>query len=240
MKLTVLGRYGKYPNKNGATCSYLVESKSGAKIILDMGSGSLKNLANVCAYEDIDAVVISHFHGDHCADAFVFRNIALEQTKKGLRAPISFFMPEQPQEEYYALSSCEGFAAQAVCGGMKTSIKDFCLEFFEMSHTLPTFGVRVTDGEKCLAYTADTTYTKTIKTLVEGCDLALVDACILQREHSAESPHISVYGIAELTKSVPVTILTHLSQGREDETLSEALGINKNARLAEELITLTL
>ena len=37
------------------------------------GSASLKNLDKVIDYKHIDAVVVSHFHGDHCADAFVFR-----------------------------------------------------------------------------------------------------------------------------------------------------------------------
>lgn len=237
MKLTVLGRYGKYPNKDGATCSYLIESKGGAKILLDMGSGSLRNLAKVCAYEQIDAVVLSHFHGDHISDAFVFRNIAFELTKTGVwETDFPFFMPEKPQNEFLALSSA-GIAVHIVNEGMVAQIKDFQLKFFEMNHTLPTFGVRLDDGEKCLAYTADTKYCANIKKLTEGADIALVDACILRKNHTKESPHICVYDIAEITKDIPKTVLTHLEAGNEDEILAEALSVNKNAVLAQELKT---
>lgn len=240
MKLTVLGRYGKYPNKDGATCSYLVESKGGAKILLDMGSGTLRNLANICAYEDIDAIVLSHFHGDHIADAFVFRNIAFELTKTRVwQSSLPLFMPDTPHEEFLALSSA-GIAVHTVSDGMFAEIKDFRLQFFEMSHTLPTFGVAVSDGEKRLAYTADTRYCKNLEKLTEGADLALVDACILKKNHTQESPHISVYDMAEITKDIPKTVLTHLDAGKEDEILAEARSVNKNARLAQELKTLEI
>lgn len=236
MKLTVLGRYGKYPNSNGATCSYLLESRKGTKIILDMGSGSLQNLNKVLPYEQIDGVVISHFHGDHCSDAFVFRNIAIEFIKKGLwKSKLPFFMPYKSQEEFNALKKCQGFDTKIITNGLKASIKDFQLEFFEMKHPLPVFGVRVTDGQKTIAYTADTVMCHNLPLLLQASDLALVDACILSKDHTEKMPHISIKDMAALTKNVPLTVLTHLNEGQEQQTLAEALTQNKNAILAEEL-----
>lgn len=240
MKLTVLGKYGKYPNKHGATCGYLIESNGGARVLLDMGSGVLRNLAAICDYHTIDGIILSHFHGDHVADAFVFRNIAFELTKTGVwQSPIPIFMPPTPENEFLALSS-SGIAPQVTSDGMIARIKDLNLEFFEMCHTLPTFGTKISDGKKCVAYTADTRQCGNISKLIAGADLALVDACILKKDHHEQSPHISVYDIAGMTKDIPKTILTHLDCGKEADILSEALSVNKNCQLAQELKTILI
>ncbi|MFW5780160.1 MAG: MBL fold metallo-hydrolase, partial [Bacillota bacterium] len=198
MKLTVLGRYGKFPNKDGATCSYLIQSSGGTRIVLDMGSGSLHNLNKILDYKDIDGVIISHFHGDHCADAFVFRNIALELTKTDVwKTKLPFFMPQHPIDEYNALKSCPGFEVVDIHNELKSRIKDLELEFIRVNHPLPTFGVRVIDSEKkVLSYTADIMDKKNLDKLFKGSDFALVDACILQKNHKEGAPHISVKNIA--------------------------------------------
>lgn len=236
MKLTTLGRYGKYPNSEGATCSYLIESDNGTKILLDMGSGSLINLNKIIAFEQIDGVIISHFHGDHCADAFVFRNIAFEYIKRGIwTTQLPFFMPEKPEEEYNALKKCQGFDAKIIANGLKAKIKDISVEFFEMKHPLPVFGCRISDGRNTIAYTADTVMCDNLVKLLKGCDLALVDACILSKNHTEDMPHISVKDIAFLTREIPLTVLTHLEKEQEQEILAEALTQNNNVQLAEEL-----
>lgn len=236
MKLTALGVYGKYPNSTGATCSYLIESQKGAKIILDMGSGSLQNFNKIIPYKDIDGIVLSHFHGDHIADAFVFRNIAFEYINNGVwETKLPFFMPNNPEEEYRALKSCKGFQSIEIHNKLKAKIKDFSLEFFELKHPITVYGVRVSDGKNSIAYTADTVMCDNLPKLLMGCDLALVDACILSKNHNGDMPHISVKDMAYLTKGVPLTLLTHLEKGLESQILDEALTQNKNVALAEEL-----
>ncbi|HHT83139.1 MAG: MBL fold metallo-hydrolase [Christensenellales bacterium] len=242
MKLSITGRYGKYPNQNGATCGYVAESSKGTKIVLDMGSGSLRNLSKLMPYSDIDAVVISHFHGDHCADAFVFRNIAVEYVKSGVwEAPLPFFMPNEPYEEYAALKSCLGFDSIVIHDGCKFTVKDLELTFYKLEHPLPVYGVKIKEeGGKVLSYTADTVMCDNLLRLVEGCDMALVDACLLEKNHTPQSPHISVKEMAFITRDIPLTALTHLEKGQEAQILEEALSQNKNAFLVEELKTYQL
>ena len=237
MKVTAIGRYGKYPNKDGATCCYLIESAQ-TKIVLDMGSASLKNLDKVIDYKHIDAVVVSHFHGDHCADAFVFRNVAFEFIKTGVwDTKLPFFMPKEPYNEFMALKSCEGFQTIEISDGLKTAIKDIDLEFFKVNHPLPTYAVKVSSNEKSLSYTADIMDKENLDRLFLGADFAIVDACILEKNHKQGLPHISVKEIAYITKDIPKVMLAHLEYGKEEETLQEALSQNKKAFLAEELKT---
>lgn len=67
MKLTVLGSCGAWPTAGEATSGYLVEH-DGFRLVLDLGYATLPQLLGHVAAVDVDAVVISHGHPDHCAD----------------------------------------------------------------------------------------------------------------------------------------------------------------------------
>lgn len=61
MKLTVIGFWGGYPKLNGASSGYLLEH-NGFNLLLDCGSGILSKLQNVLQPEELDAVILSHYH----------------------------------------------------------------------------------------------------------------------------------------------------------------------------------
>lgn len=236
MKLTILGRYGKFPCVDGSTCGYLLQSEK-ANILIEAGSGTLRNLVKILPYQDIDAIVLSHHHGDHTADAYVFRNIAFEYVKTMVwEARIPVFMPHTPAADFSALSSCIGFDAKVISDRMKVSVKDIDLEFFAAKHPLETYGMVFSDGKSTFGYTADTVNCENLKPLIDSSETILADAAILEKDHNENSPHISVKEIATLCKGKKV-ILTHLPCGKENEVLLEALSVNGNAILAKELET---
>lgn len=72
MMLTVIGNTGSFPGPNSPASCYLLtgEDHEGRtwRVILDMGNGSLGVLQRQIALEDIDAVMITHLHPDHCVD----------------------------------------------------------------------------------------------------------------------------------------------------------------------------
>jgi len=67
LRVSVLGASGTYPGPLGPCSSYLVEAQ-GYRLLLDAGHGSLATLHRFCNPRDIDAVLVSHRHPDHCAD----------------------------------------------------------------------------------------------------------------------------------------------------------------------------
>lgn len=67
MKVHVLGRYAGYPAPGGGCAGYLVEA-GGRRLLLDCGPGTLGRLQTHCAIEDLDAVLLTHMHADHCLD----------------------------------------------------------------------------------------------------------------------------------------------------------------------------
>src|SRR5699024_12807639 len=76
MQLTIIGASGSFPGPGSPASCYLV-SANGVdehgqpktwRIILDMGNGALGTLQGYLALEDIDAILLSHLHPDHCMD----------------------------------------------------------------------------------------------------------------------------------------------------------------------------
>ena len=59
MQITVLGRWGAYPNPGEATSGYLLQTDK-HNILLDCGSGVLTNLLKHINKEDLHAAFISH------------------------------------------------------------------------------------------------------------------------------------------------------------------------------------
>jgi ribonuclease BN (tRNA processing enzyme) len=67
MRLTVIGCAGSFPRADSPASCYLVEH-DGFRLLLDMGNGSLGALQRHVAPTDVDAVLVSHLHTDHCVD----------------------------------------------------------------------------------------------------------------------------------------------------------------------------
>ncbi|MCC6782183.1 MAG: ribonuclease Z [Planctomycetes bacterium] len=68
MRVTVLGSGTAVPTPDRFPAGYLVE-ESGRRILIDLGPGVLRRLPQVgLGLEDIDAVLLTHYHTDHCAD----------------------------------------------------------------------------------------------------------------------------------------------------------------------------
>ena len=79
MKLTVVGCAGSFPSPDSPASCYLVEADDGVKtwrLLLDLGSGAFGSLQRFADPLQIDAVLLSHLHPDHCLDMcgfYVFR-----------------------------------------------------------------------------------------------------------------------------------------------------------------------
>lgn len=71
MKLTIIGCTGSFPGPGSPASCYLVTAFDGTrdwKILLDLGSGALGVLQRYTDLKDIDGIMISHLHPDHCMD----------------------------------------------------------------------------------------------------------------------------------------------------------------------------
>lgn len=90
MEITVLGSGTAVPVPERFPAGYLL-AEGGCRVMVDIGPGTLRRLAQTgTGIERLDAVFLTHFHTDHCADlaALLF---ALRSPRYAGRPPLHLF-----------------------------------------------------------------------------------------------------------------------------------------------------
>lgn len=242
MKLTVLGLYAPYPPAGSATSGYLL-SGGGTNIMLDCGSGTVSRLQKFLSIDDIDAVALSHLHGDHMADMMILRYTHGYRRHFGMgeKEGVTVFAPDKPELEYQYLRSVRFFDVRPVSHGMEANVGAMSLKFFKMEHPYPCFGVRVECEGKAFAFSGDTVMNENIAPMIKDADLFLCDSSFLEADRREESSHMSAAQAARLSveNGVKRLILTHRLTHYENAArhLDEAKAIFNNSQLAEEMQT---
>lgn len=205
MKLTVLGNTGPYPKAGGACSGYLLEN-DGAKIVLDMGNGTLANLRTICNIEDITAIICSHLHADHISDLFVLR-YALEM--RGITLPL--YVPDSPDADFERLTYKNAFDITPITEDLKLEISGLSFSFMEMRHPVKDFAIKATDGKTTFMYTGDTAKCQALEDFTKGVDVLLSDSAFLDDADS--EIHLSMEKAIQNANNAGVRrlILTHFS-----------------------------
>ncbi|MFI5045314.1 MAG: MBL fold metallo-hydrolase, partial [Acidimicrobiales bacterium] len=73
LRVTILGSSGTYAGPRQACSGYLLRSGR-TTVLLDAGPGTLANLQEHVALDELDAIVVSHAHPDHWLEVPVMRN----------------------------------------------------------------------------------------------------------------------------------------------------------------------
>ncbi len=176
MELTVLGCSGSYGAPAGGACSGYLVRTAGATLWLDRGNGTLANLPRHALVADVTALVITHWHPDHCADIYglqVLLKYGLERTAFPVYAPGGL--------ETRLATLVDGdwggvFAWSAVGDGDAVTVADCGLRFSRTAHPPPTLAVEVAADGKRLVYTADTGPDWSPEAFGPGADLVLSEA----------------------------------------------------------------
>ena len=233
MEITIIGKYGPYAQKGGATSCYLINDS----VILDMGSGALARLQEKVNLCKISAIILTHMHSDHISDMFTLRYFyALEEKAGRLDKKIDVYMPYSKSPENEMLSDCRRFNIHYVNHGDIIEIAGLKTEFYAMLHAgIPCLGLNIKQGESSLAYTADTLYCENLETLISKSKFAVCDCAVLSKDFTTNSPHISVEQMAKLcNKYKTYMYISHISTLNESELLSEAKKHNEKCEVVAE------
>ncbi len=207
----MLGSSGSYGAPAGGACSgYLVRS-GGTAIWMDCGNGTLANLQRHCGVEDLDAVVITHVHPDHCVDLYGLHVLMLY----GLdRRGLPVFAPGGTEKTLGALVGGDwggAFAWNEVADGDRAEVGATALRFSRTHHPPPTLAVEITGDGKRLVYTADTGPDWSPEAFGPGADLLLSEATY-QDTNDGYPFHLTARqaGIRALEAKARRLMLTHL------------------------------
>ena len=222
LKITVLGEWGAYPEKNGATAGYLIQSDN-TNILLDCGSGVLSKLQNYINIEDLHGVVISHYHADHFCDVQslqyaskilkVFNKLPHPLNIYGLRVKPYF-------EKLNYADSCVG---HEITSKSQISIGDFSLCFCNTNHTTPCLSIKVCHEDKSVVFSGDTAFTNDLVCLSKNTDLLMCESSLYNEDKGRVPGHLTSGEVGLIAKEANVKklLLTHLPHYGNIHTLLE-------------------
>jgi ribonuclease BN (tRNA processing enzyme) len=180
MRLTVIGCSGSMPGPGSPASCYLLEHE-GYRVLLDLGSGAIGPLQQHLPLGEVDAILLSHLHGDHCLDIcpyVIFRRYFL--TEPLPRVPV--LGPRGTHGRLaaaYDPTSTEPLTDVFAFGALAPSSRElgpFTLQVDHVNHPVETFAMRLTAGDRTLTYSGDTGVSDALVRLATGSDVLLCEA----------------------------------------------------------------
>ncbi|WP_251712851.1 MBL fold metallo-hydrolase [Lactococcus ileimucosae] len=217
MKLTALGVWGGYPTRDAGTTSYLLQSEEGFNLLLDAGSRAVTELEHELSPNDLDAIILSHYHEDHIADLGALRQYRQLQTVKPEILPIYGHQENEYEFSKLSLENVSQGMAYDVENG--TSVGPFDIQFLKTVHPVTCYAMRIVERAtgQVLVYTGDTGYFAELVDFSKDANILLADVYFFKEHYTKYSHmpnHLSSVEAGEIAAQANVKklILTHLPQ----------------------------
>ena len=180
MRLTAIGCSGSFPGPDSACSAYLVEHE-GFRLLLDFGSGAIGPLQRHLDLLAVDAVLLSHLHGDHCLDLCPY--VIFRRYHPGGRPPrVPVLGPRGTHGRLaaaYDPTSTDGLTDVFAFGALEPGERElgpFTLQVDRVNHRVEAFAMRLTAGGRVLTYSGDTGVSDALVRLALGSDVLLCEA----------------------------------------------------------------
>lgn len=212
MKLTTIGFWGGYPKADEASSGYILEH-DGFHMMIDFGSGVLSKMQNFLKPEEIDAVILSHYHPDHHADIGVLQHARLIQ---GLLGKSNTCLPiyghNLESAEFSKLTYKEITKGIPYEQQNALTIGPFHVQFLMTNHPVPCFAMRFEADGKSIVYTADTSFKEEMISFSDRADLLLCECNFYSDQDGRNAGHMNSTDAGTLAHEAKVKklILTHL------------------------------
>lgn len=234
MTFTVLGCDGCYPSANGACSGYLV-SAGQHRLQLDLGCGALPKLMAISKPEEVDALLLTHWHNDHASDLLALKYyLQIHHQTMRLYAPTQDHpLKDMLAGDEFILSDLAGIGS---VGGFEITAQ-------AVEHPLPAYAVRIAYGHKSLVYTGDAVGSPDLAAFCQDADLLVCDATFTTAQWKPGLPHFSAAQAGTLAREARVKqlMITHAQPGSDKALLlKEAQSVFPNTIHAQSGLALTL
>ncbi|MFA8439736.1 MBL fold metallo-hydrolase [Pueribacillus sp. YX66] len=241
MKVTVIGQWGGFPKVNGASSGYLFQS-DGFNLLVDCGSAVLSKLQQYISVEQLDAVILSHYHHDHVADIGPLQHARLVKRYMGVQQQtLPIYGHSLDEAEFSRLTHDSDTIGVAYNPDESLQLGPFEITFQRTKHPVPCFAMRITDGSSTVVYTGDSAYIEQFKTFAELADLFICECNFYANMDGSSAGHMNSVEAASIAKeaNVETLLLTHLPHfGNVNDLVLQAKKIFAgNVILAEESLS---
>lgn len=223
VRVTVLGSGDAFGSGGRLHSAYLVEAP-GTTLLVDCGPSVLQGLKRMAvAPERLDAVLLSHLHGDHFGG---IPFLLMDYRYDGVRSrPLTIAGPRDTEQRVRALYAAlyersasepppHEISWQRIPAGVPAVVAGAGVTAFPVPHAaeLECFGYRIELGGRTIVYSGDTAWTDEFVGQVRNADLFLCECSTFETRLAL---HVSYPEIAARGPSLGCKrlVLTHL--GRE-------------------------
>lgn len=213
MKLIVLGRWGAYPKAGEATSGYLLLTGK-HKILLDCGSGVLSNLFKHIGKGELDAVFLSHFHYDHCADlGCLLYASKFALTFKERNNPLPVYASKH-SSYFSGLTFGEYTEGIEIKHGETLDLNGLKISFHHTVHDEYNLAMRFEYQGRILVYTGDLGPKSALGGFCKGADMLICETSLFEHEQGLFAGHMTTRDAGKLAEDSKVKklLITHFPQ----------------------------
>lgn len=243
MKLTVIGCAGSYPGPDSPASCYLLEvpdpdrDNEMFRVLLDAGNGSLGALQRHLDPRDLDAVLLSHLHPDHCLD-LTSMNVFLSHHPEGpMESPLPVHAPtgahtrllrayDATEEGPAPDERLESYTFEVWEADRTVRIGPLTVTPVPVWHPVEAYGLRIEAGSAVLAYTGDTDDCPALDRLAADADLLLAEAAFADGRDEARGMHLTGRRAGEVAgrNGVQRLVLTHIPAWNDPHSTARHAG----------------
>jgi len=190
----VLGCAGTFPSADSGCSAYLVEH-DGFRLLLDAGNGALGAMQRHIGLFELDAVLLSHLHADHCIDLVAYSYARryhpephprlLVHGPRGTAERLSQVFDTPPPDGLHDV-----YDFRTTAPG-KTRIGPFEVELTPTAHPVECYAIRVTAGGRSVTYSADTGPSEEVAKAAAGTDVFLCESTWLDGNPHPPNLHLT-------------------------------------------------